>query len=112
MIALKWLLVILGIGMFGSGSALVIYDVYVSSQLQRLLRRSSKVSLGGATTSLPAHPFGPVRWQRALQLAGLTVVPAADFEKYRRSVGWPGGSAHQPFLGRAARNVASGRAGR
>ena len=38
MIALKYLLVILGIGLFGSAGALVVYDVYVSSQLRRLLR--------------------------------------------------------------------------
>jgi len=36
MIALKYLLVILGIGLFGSAGALVIYDVYISSQLRRL----------------------------------------------------------------------------
>ena len=77
MIALKWLLVIVGIGLFGSAGALVIYDVYVSSQLRRLLRRSSEGNAEGLgnATFLPAHPFGPVRWQRALLLAGLAVVP-------------------------------------
>ena len=77
MIALKYLLVILGIGLFGSAGALVVYDVYVSSQLRRLLRRSSEEGAAGvgATTFLPARPFGPVRWQRALLLAGLAVVP-------------------------------------
>jgi regulator of protease activity HflC (stomatin/prohibitin superfamily) len=77
MIALKWLLVIVGIGLFGSAGALVIYDVYVSSQLRRLLRRSSEEAAGGtgATTFLAGRPFGPVRWQRALLLAGLALVP-------------------------------------
>jgi len=77
MIALKYLLVILGIGLFGSAGALVIYDVYISSQLRRLLRRSSEEATGGteAATFLPAPPFGPVRWQRALLLAGLAVLP-------------------------------------
>ena len=77
MIALKWLLVILGIGLFGSAGALVVYDVYVSSQLRKLLRRSSEEGTGGfeTTARLPGHPFGPVRWQRALLLAGLAVVP-------------------------------------
>jgi len=79
MIALKWLLVILGIGLFGSAGALVIYDVYVSSQLRRLLRRSSEEAAGGAsagaTSFLSTRPFGPVRWQRALQLAVLAIVP-------------------------------------
>ena len=79
MIALKWLLIILGIGLFGSAGALVIYDVYVSSQLRRLLRRSSEEAGGGAgagaTSFLPTRPFGPLRWQRALQLALLAIVP-------------------------------------
>jgi len=77
MIALKYLLVILGIGLFGSAGALVIYDVYISSQLRRLLRRSREEAAGGAgaATLLPAPPFGPVRWQRALSLVGLAAVP-------------------------------------
>ena len=39
MLVLKYLLVILGIGLFGSSGALVVYDVYLSSQLRRLLGR-------------------------------------------------------------------------
>ena len=77
MIALKYLLIILGIGLFGSAGALVIYDVYVSSQLRRLLRRSNEETSGGAsaTSFLSSGPFGPVRWQRALRLALLAIVP-------------------------------------
>src|SRR4029077_20175491 len=79
MIALKYLLIILGIGLFGSAGALVAYDVYVSSQLRRLLRRSNEEATGGAsagaTSFLSSGPFGPVRWQRALRLAALAIVP-------------------------------------
>src|SRR5207302_976153 len=80
MIALKWLLIILGIGLVGSAGALVVYDVYVSSQLRRLLRRSTEDATGsaggaGATSFLSSGSFGPVRWQRALQLAVLAIVP-------------------------------------
>src|SRR6266853_1839281 len=79
MIALKYLRIILGIGLFGSAGALVAYDVYVSSQLRRLLRRSSEETAGGAsagaTSFLSAGHFGPVRWQRALQLTLLAIVP-------------------------------------
>ncbi len=75
MVALKWLLVILGLGLFGSAGALVVYDVYVASQLRRLLKRKSEEEGGvGTTTILPALPFGPVRWQRAAQVAGLAAV--------------------------------------
>src|SRR5258707_2906492 len=79
MIVLKYLLIILGIGLFGSAGALVIYDVYVSSQLRRLLRRSSEEAAGGASSGatgfLSSGPLGPVRWQRALRLALLATVP-------------------------------------
>jgi hypothetical protein len=77
MIALKWLLVILGIALFGSAGALVVYDVYVASQLRRLLKRSSEPAEGGVgtTTFLLARPLGPVRWQRAVQLAVIALVP-------------------------------------
>src|SRR5258708_34547924 len=79
MIALKYLLIILGIGLFGSAGALVVYDVYASSQLRRLLRRSSEETAGGASAGaarfLSSGHFGPGRWQRALQLALLAIVP-------------------------------------
>src|SRR5882762_9329570 len=91
MVVLKYLLVILGIGLFGSAGALVAYDVYVRSQLRRLLRRRREESAAGggalglsgstagATASaagyFSADPLGPVRWQRALLLAVLAVVP-------------------------------------
>ena len=76
MVALKWLLVILGLGLFGSAGALVVYDVYVASQLRRLLKRKSEEEGGvDSTTFLPARPFGPVRWPRAVQLAVFALVP-------------------------------------
>ena len=77
MIVLKWLLGLVSIGLFGSAGALVVYDVYVSSQLRRLLKRSNETGEGGPSTAnfLSTRPFAAVRWQRALLLAGLAVVP-------------------------------------
>jgi len=37
MLALKYLLMILGAGLFGSAGALVAYDIFLSEQLRRLL---------------------------------------------------------------------------
>jgi regulator of protease activity HflC (stomatin/prohibitin superfamily) len=71
MVAFKWLLVIAGIGLFGSAGALVVYDVYISSQLRRLLKRSNEEGTGASL--LAVGPIRPVRWQRALSLAGLAV---------------------------------------
>ena len=42
MMALKYLLMILGIGLFGSASALVVYDIFLSEQLRRLLSWRTK----------------------------------------------------------------------
>ncbi|HJZ63588.1 MAG TPA: hypothetical protein VKD70_04665 [Candidatus Acidoferrum sp.] len=75
MVVLKLVLVILGIALFGSAGALVVYDVVVAAQLRRLLRSAESTEGAQSATALVPRPFGPVRWQRALQLAGLGVVP-------------------------------------
>jgi len=48
----------------------------VAAQLRRLLRRRGESTEGalGAAALVP-RPFGRVRWQRVLQLAGLAVLP-------------------------------------
>jgi hypothetical protein len=40
---LKFLLMLLGVGLFGSASALVAYDIFLAEQLRQLLRRQAKV---------------------------------------------------------------------
>jgi hypothetical protein len=51
MLALKYLLMILGAALFGSAGSLVAYDIFLSEQLRRLLRRNttdeSGAELGG-----------------------------------------------------------------
>jgi hypothetical protein len=37
--ALRYLLMILGLGLFGSASALAAYDIFLATQLRRLLHR-------------------------------------------------------------------------
>ena len=83
MAVLKWLLAILGLVLFGSAGSLVAYDVYVASELRRLLKRKSE---GGARgiASQPARPFVPVRWQRVLQLALVALVPLLGGESMVR----------------------------
>src|SRR6202035_4536438 len=77
MLALKYLLVILGIGLFGSSGALVVYDIYLSSQLRRLLgRRRDEIS--GETEPRapePSLPLRPVRWELAQRLALAAMLP-------------------------------------
>jgi regulator of protease activity HflC (stomatin/prohibitin superfamily) len=91
MLVLKYLLVILGIGLFGSSGALVAYDIFLSSQLRRLLRRrhvetsgDTAGELSGAPLSQgaqddsnaePARPLRPIRWGLAQRLAAAGVLP-------------------------------------
>ncbi len=55
MLVLKYLLMILGAGLFGSAGALVAYDIYLSEQLRRLLSRNKTDESGaGLKASAPA----------------------------------------------------------
>src|SRR2546423_10222345 len=68
MLALKWLLMIVGAGLFGSAGALVAYDVYLSEQLRRLLSGNKTDESGVEVEPLARRPLRPVRWRLALQL--------------------------------------------
>jgi len=46
MLALKYLLMILGVGLFGSAGALIAYDIFLAMQLRRLLHRNTDVRTG------------------------------------------------------------------
>src|SRR6202049_4015426 len=75
MLALKYLLMLLGFGLFGSAGALVVYDVYVSERLRRLIKRNAN-SETDAPVNLPPLPLAPVRWKLAQQLAAAGILPA------------------------------------
>jgi hypothetical protein len=81
MLTLKYLLVILGIALFGSSGALVAYDIYLSSQLRRLLgrrRREDKAAREEAAQELSANvdrALPPVRWRLAQPLRAVGVTP-------------------------------------
>lgn len=75
MLALKYLLMILGVGLFGSAGSLVIYDVFLSEQLRRLLARSRAGEPGAESGTAVRRPFGPVRWRLAQRLAIAAVLP-------------------------------------
>src|SRR6266700_308091 len=69
MLALKYLLMVLGVGLFGSASALVAYDIFLAAQLRRLLRRDTTDESGAEVGAPARRPFRPVRLRLALQLA-------------------------------------------
>jgi regulator of protease activity HflC (stomatin/prohibitin superfamily) len=78
MLALKYLLMILGIALFGSSGALVAYDIFLSSQLRRLLARRRRDDTTGEL--LPEkedtpRPLRPVRWGLAQRLAIAGALP-------------------------------------
>src|SRR6266404_5787684 len=105
MLVLKYLLVILGIGLFGSSGALVVYDIYLSSQLRRLLSRRPGRRERGVCAPFTASPLGTRPAARgggsAASLGGVQHCGGA--RRIR-------GSARQPNLGSAPRHVVSGRA--
>ena len=76
MLVLKYLLMILGVGLFGSAGALVVYDIYLSAQLRRLLGRSRPAGEAGLEAQeVEPLPFGPVRWGLAQRLVVAGVLP-------------------------------------
>lgn len=74
MLALKFLLMVAGFGLFATAAAVVAYDVYVATRLRLLLQQSGG---GGAEGITPEQrrPFGPVRWELARNLALLGILP-------------------------------------
>jgi regulator of protease activity HflC (stomatin/prohibitin superfamily) len=75
MLALKYLLMILGLGLFGSSGALVAYDIYIAEQLRRLLARSKTSDSGAENLVTARRPFGPVRWRLVQRLAVMSLIP-------------------------------------
>jgi regulator of protease activity HflC (stomatin/prohibitin superfamily) len=74
MLALKYVLMLLGVGLFGSAGVLVVYDVYVSQQLRRLIQRKANGEPGVDIAEPPA-PVPPVRWRQAQRLAATAILP-------------------------------------
>jgi regulator of protease activity HflC (stomatin/prohibitin superfamily) len=66
MLLLKYLLLAAGIGMFAGAAAVIAYDVYLATQLRRLLA-------GGTEPVSPAAR--PIRWSLAGKLASLAWLP-------------------------------------
>src|SRR5690242_17515702 len=78
MLVLKYLLILAGLGLFGSSGALVAYDVYLSSQLRRLLRRGEPAegeAVSAIATEEPQLPLRPIRWGLAQRLALAGILP-------------------------------------
>ena len=88
MLVLKYLLILAGVGLFGSAAALVVYDIFISSQLRRLLRRNATAgdlsSVGEERAEKARRQIfwttsntlcGPIRWRLARQFVISAVVP-------------------------------------
>jgi hypothetical protein len=90
MAALKWLLMLVGAGLFGSAGALVAYDIYLSEQLRRLLSRNKTDESGAEVGALARRPLRPVRWRLALQLTAAGALTLLIMESFAAI---PGGAA-------------------
>jgi len=75
MLALKYLLMIVGIALFGSSGAVVAYDIYLSEQLRRLLAPSKTAEPVARVATTSQRPFHPLRWKLAEHLAVTAIVP-------------------------------------
>lgn len=80
MLTLKYLMMILGIGLFGSAGSLLVYDIYLAAQLRRLLRRNTTDESGtevGAPirSQVPLVQPPPIRWRLASVLAVSALLP-------------------------------------
>jgi regulator of protease activity HflC (stomatin/prohibitin superfamily) len=77
MLALKYLLMLLSLGIFATAAGIVAYDVYRAMQLNWLLARKEEEEAG--PQALPklgtCRPLGPVRWKLGYQLALIGLLP-------------------------------------
>jgi len=112
MLALKFLLMMLGVGLFAGAAMVVAYDVYVATRLRWLLEQSA----GEGTSAIQPRPFGPVRWLLAQKLAlagilpvllalGITVIPdgfagirVSQFSGVRPGALYPGVHLQTPLI--------------
>jgi len=74
MLFLRFLLIAIGVGLFGSASGVIAYDIYLAAQLRRLLGRKAQEGGSEAGEKAPG-PLAPVRWKLAQRLAVLAAGP-------------------------------------
>ncbi|HEX9223218.1 MAG TPA: hypothetical protein VF860_07795 [Candidatus Acidoferrales bacterium] len=74
MLFLRFLLIAIGVGLFGSASGVIAYDIYLAAQLRRLLGRKAQEGGSEAGEKAP-RPLALVRWKLAQRLAVLAVAP-------------------------------------
>src|SRR5271157_5603726 len=75
MLALKFLFMIFGLGLFSAAVIVVAYDVYMAARLRWLLEQASADPASPAKRLESSRPFWPVRWRLARQLAIAGIVP-------------------------------------
>ncbi len=73
MLFLRFLLIAVGVGLFGGASGVVAYDVYIAAQLRRLLCRRKSRDGGTEAGEKPFRPLSPAPWTPARQLSKLGI---------------------------------------
>ena len=63
--ALKFLLLILGVGLFSSSGILVAYDIYIAARLRSLVEQTSGNPVTRPAQGKAVRPLGPARWRLA-----------------------------------------------
>jgi regulator of protease activity HflC (stomatin/prohibitin superfamily) len=75
MLVLKYALMLLGTVLFGTAGSLVVYDIYLSEQLRRLLGRGTAADAIPESGPIAHHPLRPVRWSLAQRLLAAGILP-------------------------------------
>ncbi|HXN21211.1 MAG TPA: SPFH domain-containing protein [Candidatus Dormibacteraeota bacterium] len=74
MLFFKYLLIAVGVGLFGGASGIAAYDIFIAAQLRRLLNRDA-LTEGCEPGGKPERPLAPIRWRLAQHLAVLGIAP-------------------------------------
>lgn len=74
MLFFKYLLIAVGVGLFGGATGIAAYDIFIAAQLRRLLNRDSRTE-GLGPGGKPERPLPPIRWRLAQQMAVLSIAP-------------------------------------
>lgn len=75
MILIKYLFLAVGIGLFGSAAGLVLYDVYLAIELERIFRRQALQTAQSGAVPTAARRRLLIRWNTAGKLAAIAVLP-------------------------------------
>jgi len=119
MLLLKYLLIVACFGIFGCVAGMVLYDIFLAYELDRLLKRREKQAETLMGSDVPApEPTPPgratvatlrprrwIRWSEAAKLSVMAAIVGLLGNERSAEAGRAAGRADQPAFGRAPRGA-------